>query len=704
MGVLNVLCLRFKAADLPIGSWLPVARLVGVLILAQLVEAAPVRVLVYSQAGVQPVSRYLFGKFTEHLGRNVYLGAWAQLVENPEFAPATVWPDQQALTRRLQEASERFRLTELVEDARHHVPAFWQASDGLRVRWLEASRRYVAEVTAIEEGALLTGIYPPLHRTRRLELTVRARAATPTRLTAQLASLEGTVLGALQVPVSSRWTNWTGVLEVHEPSAVRGRPYWFKLSFPSGSQVELDSVRLFPADHVDGWESEVVDYLRRARLPMLRFPGGNFASGYHWADGVGPWYERPVLPNPAWPEVEWNHVGTGEWLRLCELIGAQPLICVNAGNGTAEEAGRWVSYCNSPATVGEGRVRASHGHPEPYRVRYWEVGNELWGDWQIGHTDGLGYAHRYRQFADAMLRVDPELLLIANGQARELRGPKIIDLTPGWNEILVRQNGRRVRSLSVHTLEGGGARQATDPVEVWKELVAFADAYLEYLDSLVVRPMQSAGLIPKVAVTEMQIFTNRPELPNNKTIAEALWLASLIHQAIRGGGLVELITHSALMNHGGGLAKDRGVVYAEPVWWTTHLYASQEGLYPQPVRVEGSPVFSTKGTYLVQRDTVPWVDAAALASAHGRTLTVFILNRHPMEPMQCELIMNGFSATQASATTLAASSLLERNRWDDPERIRPMPTTWRLVSPDRLQNVLPPLSLTRVVCQLTQPR
>jgi hypothetical protein len=98
--------------------------------------------------------------------------------------------------------------------------------------------------------------------------------------------------------------------------------------------------------HRYGWDPEVVGLMKEAALPLLRFPGGNFSSGYHWRDGVGPTENRPILPNPAWPEIECNDAGTDDWLRLCDLVGCEAMICVNGGNGTPEEAAQWVEYCN----------------------------------------------------------------------------------------------------------------------------------------------------------------------------------------------------------------------------------------------------------------------------------------------------------------------------------------------------------------------
>src|SRR5206468_5093319 len=110
-----------------------------------------------------------------------------------------------------------------------------------------------------------------------------------------------------------------------------------------------------------------------------RWPGGNFVSTYHWEDGVGPLDSRPTKANFAWGALELNTFGTDEFISFCRAVGCEPMICVNAGSGTPEEAARWIEYCNGPATSPMGKLRAANGHPEPFHVKHWEVGNELWG-------------------------------------------------------------------------------------------------------------------------------------------------------------------------------------------------------------------------------------------------------------------------------------------------------------------------------------
>ncbi len=657
--------------------------------------SAQVSIEVDASVRAKPVSRNLFGKFTEHLGRNVYQGAWAQLVVNPEFAPASLWPNGEVLMRRLQTASAEFGQETLVEDSRFGMAAFWSASEGIRARWIEDGERHVQEVRTPETGGRIeTGVYAPLHRAGGFELTVAGRARPPLLVQARLKTADGQAVGEVSFPLGTERSIVKRRIEATPEGPTKGDPYLLSLEFEENVTAELDRVLLFPSDHVEGWEPEVVEYMRKARLPMLRFPGGNFVSAYHWPDGAGALDERPVRRNPAWPELEWNHVGTDEWLRLCELTGAEPLICINGGNGTVEEAREWVEYCNGPAESPMGRVRATNGHPAPYGVRYWEIGNELYGAWQTGYTDGTGYAPRYGEFVKAMREADPNLLFIANGlgQLRQTEGGYE---PPYWNHELVRQNGSLVRSISVHPLVARNAPEDADPTEVWRELVAFADGYVEYLDKLVGEPMRQGGLEPKLAITEMQIFTRYRRLPTNKSIAEALWLGSMIHSCIRSGGLVELLTHSALLNHGGGLGKDRGIVYAEPVWWTTHLYGSQTGTIPVSVKTE-SQRFAVEGTYLEKRGNVPYVDSTALLDEDGGTLTVFVINRHPTQAAEGTIELKGFLPRRTAGTmVLAAGSLSERNTWDEPGRVAPRESRTP-VKNGRLKVLFPALSLTRM--------
>ena len=341
-----------------------------------------------------------------------------------------------------------------------------------------------------------------------------------------------------------------------------------------------------------------------------------------------------------------------------EVHGAELLICVNAGNGTPEEAAAWVEYCNGGIDTPMGALRAANGHPEPYRVKRWEIGNELYGSWQIGNTDAQGYAERYADFHRAMYAVDPDLEFIACGYDAE------------WNRTVVRPNPHTVSSSSVHTLPGSHIPDAVDPEEVYLELMGFLKWYPRELRHRAA-PMAEIGIPPKLAITELQIFTKSSALPNNKTLTEALWTAGMYNLAIRSGGAIELITHSALVNHGGELEKLFGVVCADPVWWTTHLYSTMSGTQPVALQVAG-PTFSTEGKWFPRVEDVPYLDAVALLDPAGRELTLLIVNRRPESALVTRISVRDFQPSEeVSICLLGGESFMARNSWDDPEAVRP---------------------------------
>jgi alpha-N-arabinofuranosidase len=211
-------------------------------------------------------------------------------------------------------------------------------------------------------------------------------------------------------------------------------------------RVSVDQVSLLPGDAVDGVRADVEALVAALRPTFIRWPGGNVAQDYHWKWGVGPRDRRPVWVNLSWKnEPEPGDIGTDEFIAFCRRTGAEPSITVNVeGRGaTAEEAAAWVEYCNGPATSRYGAMRAANGHPEPYRVRYWELGNEIWGDWVRGHSDAQTYARNYLRYRQAMRAVDSSLQFIAVG-----------DNDMSWNRTVLRTAGGSIDYLAIHHYYG----------------------------------------------------------------------------------------------------------------------------------------------------------------------------------------------------------------------------------------------------------
>ncbi|GCE09794.1 alpha-N-arabinofuranosidase [Dictyobacter aurantiacus] len=165
-----------------------------------------------------------------------------------------------------------------------------------------------------------------------------------------------------------------------------------------------------------GFRKDVMEAVKGLHPPILRWPGGNFVSGYRWTDGIGPVEQRPARLELAWHSVENNHFGTDEFMRYCEVMNIEPYICVNMGTGTMDEARDWVEYCNGTGDTYWANLRRQNGHPEPYNVKYWGLGNEMYGQWQIGHLSAEDYVKKAREFAKVMKWTDPSIKLVGCGQ------------------------------------------------------------------------------------------------------------------------------------------------------------------------------------------------------------------------------------------------------------------------------------------------
>jgi len=346
-----------------------------------------------------------------------------------------------------------------------------------------------------------------------------------------------------------------------------------------------------------------------------------------------------------------------EWIRFAELIGAEPLICVNCGTGTAEEAADWVRFCNDPPTTPMGKLRATSGRREPCGVRYWEVGNELWGPWQIGHCTPEEYAARYDAFAKAMLEADPNILLIANGGDGD------------WNERFLRTVTQPVRSLSIHRLIGFDVPQKTDPTHLFMAFAGFGKFFEEELARM--RNVAADCDVPNVkfALTEvMSVATVPPGIFSTSTMAEVAFFAGMMNACIRNRDSVELITRTAVLNHGGGRAKIREIVFREPVHYLSRLYSTLGGKFPVPCHVE-CPKYSVMVPGIPTIKDASALETLAVTNENNTEVTLFVLNAMPGGTITANVRLNGFTPKQDVTIHRIAAPPLAFNTWHHPDNV-----------------------------------
>lgn len=682
------------------------------------------------------VSPYLFGKFCEHLGANIYQGMEAEILFNPTFGQWLFNATTDRVNGGMAPEYDMAKIAALIA-ARARRQGFpdaarlfddWQ--DALAFGWFRLGSReevrvsadagpYGARAQRVEvlaaPGGSPRGVgqwtYLPLHRTRGYEYRVVARAMEPTEVTLSLApvSTDGTAGGVLAratLSVDREWKTFEGRLDIPADAAIDPEGlYQAAVTCTAPANVVLDRVLLYPDDHIDHLDPDVIRMLRDAKLPLLRWPGGNFVSGYHWRHGIGPVDARPTEANPAWESLEYNLFGTDEFMAFCRAVGCEPMICINAGNGTPQEAAEWVEYCNGSVDTPMGRLRAENGHPEPYGVRLWEIGNELDGRHQVSWTTAGGYADRYLRFVEAMKAVDPSIRFLACGSEWRVVGTE-------WNGELIRRAAPQLTTLTHHVLNGGQVNERTDRTDLYHSFMGYAaplgDKYLA-----VAQEMEEGGAADaKVAITELQLFAHffgpagigsdlsPATMPSNNTISEALYVATIMHEAIRLGDLVELITHSATVNHGGGLRKMRERVWGNPIHYGHVMMRALGGGTPVKVALE-SGAYSTGQSFdngvMPQLSDVSALDPMAVLSEDGRSLIVTLVHRSAIAgPIVLELNLGGLNAAgEAEVLTLAGAHWWEENTLQEPERVIPCPSKVP-VRDGKATLVIQPYSLTRV--------
>jgi len=661
------------------------------------------------------VSPLLYGKFCEHLGHNIYLGMDAQVLYNHTFGKMKVqegffadrarrlgWPDPELVKDSYDDGAALgwFRLG---------APDEVLLSPDVGPGGNQAQRFETPGASPDAVAGIAQWVYLPTHRTRRYELSMLVRATDPCELQIALLRVDadGEIVEEIALvagDVGPEWKLLGGELDIDPDAALDGDgPYLFALTTEEPANVVVDYVAVYPADHLDGADPEIIALLKEAKLSVLRWPGGNFVSAYHWMNGVGPTEARPTAPNPVWGGTfESNWVGTDKFLAWCRHVGCEPMICVNAGNGTPEEAAGWVEYCNGGEDTDLGRLRALNGHPEPHNVKYWEIGNEIFGRHQVGWTTPAGNVDRFLRFSEAMKAVDPSIRILACGGLH-------LGVDAEWNRRLCTETNGAADCQTHHILEGGTLDPPFDVKELYHAFMAYPMRIREDYE-LMRRRMAAAGIADgRIAITELQLFAHvrraheegrelLATMPTPSTISEALYLTLILHECIRLGDFVEMVTHSATVNHGGGLRKHLQRVWANPVHHAHVMGVEMAGAAPVKVHLTCG-TFSTGREFghLPAVEAAPDLDALAVVDDGEGALTLMIVHRSAQAgPVAVTVDLGGFvESGQAEVVTLKGESLSDENTFEQPEKIVPVDST-AAVEGGKVTLTVAPYSLTRV--------
>jgi alpha-L-arabinofuranosidase len=376
----------------------------------------------------------------------------------------------------------------------------------------------------------------------------------------------------------------------------------------------------------DGFRKDVLQAAKAMHVSVLRWPGGNFSSGYNWKDGIGPKDQRPRRWDTAWQEEESNQFGTDEFIAYCHKLGAEPYICVNMGTGTMQDAADWVEYCNATTDTYWANLRKKNGHAEPYNVKHWALGNEVYGSWQAGHKDAATYAADALEFGKMMRWIDPSIKLIACG------GPGV-----DWNLPVLEKLVYLVDYISLHHYGGNldTAKEFNDASEFEKQV--------RTLDAVITAAMSRTDKKERVAIAvdEWNIwFRSWFQRGDNHMLEEvynlrdALWIASGLNMFHRNCQTVKLADVAQLVNVIAPMMTSPTGLVLQTTYYPLQLYTDHCG----DVALDA----------LVRSDTfpglpdLPYLDVSATTNNGNQKLTLAVVNRHPTADISAQIEIEGF--------------------------------------------------------------
>ncbi len=636
-------------------------------------------------SGSERVHDTLFGSFLEPIGNSINNGILAEILVNRSLE-AGLW-NHTNLENLFREQPE---LIDSTNDT--GIPLPWQslnttAGNRFELHVGDAANSWQS-LEILGQPDELTGImqkvYLPVQRELTYNVSLYARHVSgPAGLTVSFRNRStGKVLAISRLEATApEWTKYRTTLRLAADQVRRLEAVNFAVYVEGAENVDVDQFSLMPADAVGTLDPDAVAMAKAMHITELRF-GGNFSSYYHWRDGIGPEDKRRTMENIAWGIPEYNNFGTDEFLQLCNLLGVIPQFDLNMGSGTPEEAADWVRYIR---THYKGRV-------------LYEIGNELYGRWQVGYPTINEIAARTLAFSKAVKSVDPQAEIIATGL-----GP----MTDGkWNAAQLTNPPGTFNNLSLHFILGTNRPALAGASPDFMAAAAYALPYAvgPYFDKVQAQVDEHPDLRGKVhfAITEW-LFNSKGYGERNFTNESPSWMneggavlaAGFLNTMLRHSAQVNIADMTGLMEFA-GIWKRREQVYAVPAFYAFQMYTSVKGNTLLPVSTDSGSYNVSGGVRpLDQVKDIPYIDVVATRSTDGKTLTLLCVNRSLSEDISTQFDLGALrTAGTARVQQIKAASRYERNDEVEPLHIVPLESTVKAQGPGAMSMTLPHESVT----------
>jgi alpha-N-arabinofuranosidase len=447
--------------------------------------------------------------------------------------------------------------------------------------------------------------------------------------------------------------------------------------------------------HADeaGFRQDVLGALQRLQMTGMRYPGGNFVSGYHWMDGIGPRDQRPTVRDLAWQSIEPNQIGTDEFATLCHRMGWSPMLTVNLGTGTPEEARNWVEYCNSPVGTKYANMRAANGSEKPHEIKLWFLGNEMDGPWQLGHVPADQYAIRAQQAAKMMKDTDSSIELVACGSCN-VELPTYLE----WDRQVLEYVGSYADYISLHRYVGNDRGDTPDFLAVTHAI----DQQIEEVDA-VCRFVQSKTRSKKRAYLcfdEWNVWY-RARTPDDQdgrgrfaphlleevyNLEDALVVAGFLNSFIRHANVLKIANLAQIVNVIAPVMTRRDELLIQSIFYPFEMYSRRrQGLSLLPVVL--GPVYESQ-----TNGQVYYIDTSSILNQNK--LNVFLTNRSIDEPAVAHIdVENQDLAALECAEIITGPDAQAANSFGCPDVIQSQPFAEIRIRHGKATVELPPLSV-----------
>ena len=583
----------------------------------------------------EPISPYVYGQFIEHLGRCIYGGIWAEMLEDRKFyfpVPAD---------------KEIWRLTR--EQARVLAASPWKVIGPQGTVEMVKQDAFAGDPTPqinAPGNGTAVGIYQ-----EELGL-VKGRAYVGSLYVAA----EGKVT---PVTVSLSWGQTDTDKAVHTVKKVGAKYTKVAFKFTAGAnsdngrlaittsgkgKVKIGPVSLMPADNIEGFRKDTIELLRQLNAPVYRWPGGNFVSGYDWRDGLGDRDRRPTRTNPAWTGIETNDMGLHEFVRFCELIGTEPMIAVNTGFGDAYSAAAEVEYANGSTDTLMGKLRARNGQPKPFAVKWWCVGNEMFGRWQLGYMQLNHYVLKHNGVEQMMRKVDPTIKTVGSGEVGDA-GPR------SWTRGMLTSCADHMDLISEHFYCRDREDIPQHVQQIPNNVKRIADAHRKLREEL----PSLKGKDVRVALDEWN-YCYGPhvfgELGTRYFLKDALGIAAGLHEYFRNSDIMFMANYAQTVNVIGCIKTTKTAAEFDSTGMPLMLYRQHFGTIPVAVEHQAAPL-----------------DISAALTADKKALTVAVVNP-TKETAQLKLNLSSVKlAGKAQTWVIAGDDPLAYNQPGEPRKV-----------------------------------